>query len=34
MIQKSLMNTQITWMIFVQILKNTIQTKNKNIDRI
>ena len=29
MIQKLLLNTQIIWMIFIKILKNTIQIKNE-----
>ena len=31
MIQKLLFNTQITWMIFVKILKSTIQIKKRKI---
>ena len=27
---KAFMNTQLTWMVFIKILKNTIQTKIKN----
>ena len=29
MIQKLLLNTQMIWMIFIKILKNTIQIKNE-----
>ena len=31
MIQKLLLNTQMIWTIFIKILKNTIQVKNKKI---
>ena len=32
MIQKLLLNTQMIWMTFVKILKNTIQIKNENVN--
>ena len=32
MIQKLLLKTQMIWMIFVEILKNAVQIKNKHID--
>ena len=32
MIQKLLLNTQTIWMVFIKVLKNTIQIKTKNIN--